>query len=71
MSSVKKMMMGMVKGKPKDAPEVKMIMQAIQDGPIDGMICQSGGRFPVKLAEAIVIGANNNSFKAIGRMMRK
>ena len=51
-------------GKPHDDPEVMMLLEGIQDGTLDSVVCQSGGLVPDPLARALVKSANKNSKKA-------
>ena len=50
-------------GKPHDDPEVMMLLEGIQDGTLDSVVCQSGGLVPYPLAKALVKSANKASQK--------
>ncbi len=50
-------------GRSKDDPEVRMFMETVIDGPLDVIVCQSGGMIPMKLAKKIVEHANKKSLK--------
>ena len=51
-------------GKPHNDPEVMMLLEAIQDGTLDSVVCQSDGLVPYSLAKALVKSANNGSKQA-------
>ena len=59
------------KGKPKDDPEVMMMIEAITDGTLDLVLCQSNGAIPYKLGEAIVLSANKKKGKALLKLVSK
>lgn len=56
---------GMYKGKPKDDPEVMMMLSGALEGTIDSLVCQSEGMVPYNLAKAVVETANHRPKKAI------
>ena len=41
-----------------------MLLEGIQDGTLDSVVCQSGGLVPYSLAKALVKSANKGSQKA-------
>ena len=53
-------------GRNKLDPEIRMIMETVLDGPLDTLVCQSGGILSMKFAEKIVAEANKKSLKKSG-----
>ena len=51
-------------GKSHNDPEVMMLLEGIQDGTLDSVVCQSGGLVPYFLAKALVKSANKGSKQA-------
>lgn len=51
-------------GKSHNDPEVMMLLEGIQDGTLDSVVCQSGGLVPYSLAKALVKSANKGSKQA-------
>ena len=51
-------------GKSHNDPEVMMLLEGIQDGTLDSVVCQSGGLGPYFLAKAVVKSANKGSKQA-------
>ena len=60
----------MFKGIPHDDPEVVMMLQGVEHGTIDCVVCQSGGMLPIRLAEAMVLEANGHRVKAFLKLIR-
>ena len=60
----------MFKGIPHDDPEVVMMLQGVEHGTIDCVVCQSGGMLPIRLAEAMVLEANGHRAKAFLKLIR-
>lgn len=61
----KQIVYGMYKDRPKDDPEVKMMISGAVDGTIDALVCQSEGRLPYRIGQAIVHSANGHITRAI------
>ncbi len=53
----------MNRGTPKDDPEVQMMIEFMQDAPIDSLVGQSEGLIKYSLAESVVRSANKNSMR--------
>ena len=61
----------MMKVKPKDDPEVMMMVEAIKDGTLDLVLSEGGGALPYNLGEAVVLSANGQKLKAIAKLFGK
>jgi hypothetical protein len=61
----------MMKDKPKDDPEVMMMVEAIKDGTLDLVLSEGGGALPYNLGEAVVLSANGKKLKAIAKLFGK
>ncbi|MBO7387496.1 MAG: glycoside hydrolase family 3 C-terminal domain-containing protein [Lachnospiraceae bacterium] len=61
----------MMKDKPKDDPEVMMMVEAIKDGTLDLVLSEGGGALPYNLGEAVVLSANGKKLKAFARLFGK
>ena len=59
----------MLKGKPKDDPEVMMFYETACEGTIDGVVNGAGGKVPYRIAEAIILGANGHKLRALGKLI--
>ena len=60
----------MFRGIPHDDPEVVMMLQGVEHGTIDCVVCQSGGMLPIRLAEAMVLEANGHRAKAFLKLIK-
>ena len=60
----------MFRGIPHDDPEVVMMLEGVENGTIDCVVCQSSGMLPIRLAEAMVLEANGHRGKAIRKLIR-
>ncbi|MCQ2506988.1 MAG: glycoside hydrolase family 3 C-terminal domain-containing protein [Lachnospiraceae bacterium] len=59
------------KGKPKNDPEVMMVIQGMQENTIDSVFSMAAGMMPYKLAEAIVSFANNDAKNGWKNLLKK
>lgn len=66
---VMQILYNMNKDKSKNDPAVKMLVQGIKEGTLEGLVCASDGMFPPNVAEALILAANGHSVKGIGRLM--
>lgn len=60
----------MFRGVAHDDPEVIMMLEGVENGTIDCVVCQSGGMLPPRLAEAMVLEANGHRGKAFWKLIR-
>lgn len=61
----------MNRGKSKDDPSVKILVNGVRENTIASLACASGGLFPPRLATAIVLAANGRHAEAIARLSDK
>jgi len=69
-SAAKPLVYSLFRGIPRDDPEVVMMLEGVEHGTIDSVVCQSGGMLPPRLAEAIVLEANGHRGKAFWKLIR-
>lgn len=60
---------GMNKDKPKNDPAVKMLVQGVKEGTLEGLVCASDGMFAPNIAHAMILAANGHPLKALGRLV--
>ena len=60
----------MFKGIPHDDPQGVMVLMGMENGMSDSVGCQSGGRLPMRGAEAMVLQANGHRGKALWKLIR-
>lgn len=60
----------MFRGIAHDDPEVVMMLEGVENGTIDSVVCQSGGMLPPRLAEAMILEANGHRGKAFWKLIR-
>ncbi|MDO5575252.1 MAG: glycoside hydrolase family 3 N-terminal domain-containing protein [bacterium] len=65
---VKHTLYKMNRGKPKDDPSVRILIDGVRENTIASLACASGGLFPPGLASAIVLSANGHHKEAIARL---
>lgn len=71
LKNVEKRIFGLYPDKPKNDPEVLLMLESRCDGTIDLTVNQSDGQFPRKIADATVLAANGHTLKAAARLLSK
>lgn len=66
---VKHTLYKMNKGKSKEDPAVKILIQGVKENTMCSMVCASGGLFPPCLARAIVAAANGCHMQAVKSLL--
>lgn len=59
----------MNRGRSKEDPAVKILINGVRENTIASLACASGGLFPPRLAQAIVLSANGQHGKAFKRLL--
>ena len=68
--AAKPLVYSMFRGIAHDDPEVIMMLEGVENGTIDSVVCQSGGMLPPRLAEAMILEANGHRGKAFWKLIR-